>query len=161
MCQNKISNNFFMTNSLFQNRILNFVCLSNAMEKFFGWNRRTKAFSCFHWKVFFIKMLHLYTSRLLLYVLRLHCRYFKILDRYSEGPKIRSKMCSKHTLWQVKLQFWYQFVAQLCLLPRSCMKKQEIGISTDKTNWAIQNVEVQNDSNDVQRVLMLHQKLAH
>ena len=65
------------------------------------------------------------------------------------------------SLWQVKLQFWYQLVAQLCLLPRSCMKIQEIGISTDKTNWAIQDVDIQNDSNDVQKVLILHQKLAH
>ena len=66
-----------------------------------------------------------------------------------------------HTLWQVKLLLWYQLVAQLCLLPRSCMKIQEIGISTEKTNWAIQDMEIENYSNDVQKVLSEDQKLAH
>ena len=41
------------------------------------------------------------------------------------------------------------------------MKIQEIGISTGKTNWAIQDVEIQNYSNDVQKVLSVDQKLAH
>ena len=78
----------------------------------------------------------------------------------SESWKLKA-YAKRTTLWQAKLQFWYQLVAQLCLLLRSCMKIQEVGISWDKTNWAIQDVEIQNDSNDVQKVLMLHQKLAH